>query len=83
MPLITDIATAQKLTTTSYLIFWVQPNLDVGYSFHVLDPLPADDPALMVQFAGFMVILSGLVWNSRHFIAEQTKLLHNWIRTKK
>jgi 4-amino-4-deoxy-L-arabinose transferase-like glycosyltransferase len=81
-PLITHMLNAQQLTTTSYLIFRVQPKLDVGYSFYVQNPPTAGDPALTLQFVGFIIVLSGLAWNSRHFIAEQTNLLHNRLKTK-
>jgi len=81
--LCTNSYTAQQLTTTSYVIFRVQPNLDVGYSFYVLNPPTADNPVLKLQFAGLMIILSGLAWNSKYTITKQTKQLYNWIKQTK
>jgi hypothetical protein len=57
----------------SYLIFRVQPNLDVGYSFYIANPLSAGDPLLIVQLVGFGFVLSGLLWQSRHFIVRLFK----------
>lgn len=67
-PIIANMNTARQLSTTSYMIFRVQPNLDVGYSFYVLQPLSHGDPLLTVQFFGFIMVWSGLLWGSRRFI---------------
>ncbi|TRO51137.1 glycosyltransferase family 39 protein [Candidatus Bathyarchaeota archaeon] len=66
--IIANMNTAQKLATTSYLIFRVQPGQDVGYSFYVLHPLSQGDPRLIVQFFGFAMVSSGILWRSRNFI---------------
>jgi len=66
--IIANMNTAQKLATTSYLIFRVQPGQDVGYSFYVLHPLSQGDPLLIVQFFGFVMVSSGILWRSRNFI---------------
>jgi hypothetical protein len=60
----------------------VQPNLDVGYSFYVLDPLSQDNPLLTVQFFGFIMVLSGLVWGSRHFLWGSFKQITNALKPK-
>jgi len=65
--IIANMNTAQKLATTSYLIFRVQPGQDVGYSFYVLHPLSQGDPLLIVQFFGFVMLSSGILWRSRNF----------------
>jgi len=80
--LITNMFSAQQLTTTPYLIFRVQPTIDVGCSFYVQNPSMTDDPILTMQFVGFIVIISGFIWNSKPVIAQQTKLFHNWLKTK-
>jgi 4-amino-4-deoxy-L-arabinose transferase-like glycosyltransferase len=74
-PLIADVFAARQLTMMSYLIFRVQPNLDVGYSFHVINPPGAGDSVLAVQFLGFIFVLSGLLWGTRHFLVEQLRLI--------
>lgn len=72
-PIIANMNTARQLATTSYLILRVQPNQDVGYSFQVLSTISQDNPLLAVQFFGFIVVLSGLLWQSRHFILNYFK----------
>jgi len=74
---------ARQLMTESYMVFRVQPHLDVGYSFFVVDPPGTGDAALAVQFLGFIVILTGLLWNGRHFLSEQLKRMHCWVKTKR
>ncbi len=66
--IIANMNTARQLATTSYLIFRVQPGQDVGYSFYVLHPLSQADPLLIVQFFGFTMVSSGILWRSRNFI---------------
>jgi 4-amino-4-deoxy-L-arabinose transferase-like glycosyltransferase len=72
-PIIGNMSTARYLAMASYLIFRVQPNLDVGYSFYIANPLSAGDPLLIVQLVGFGFVLSGLLWQSRHFIVRLFK----------
>ena len=72
--IIANMNTARELATASYLIFRVQPNLDVGYSFYVTNPLSPGDPLLIVQLVGFGFILSGILWQSRHFIIDLLRL---------
>ncbi|TRO48112.1 hypothetical protein E2P60_01715, partial [Candidatus Bathyarchaeota archaeon] len=66
--IIANMNTARQLATTSYLIFRVQPGQDVGYSFYVLHPLSQGDPLLIVQFFGFVMVSSGILWRSRNFM---------------
>ncbi|MCW4004720.1 MAG: glycosyltransferase family 39 protein [Candidatus Bathyarchaeota archaeon] len=73
MSLIADFYAARQLATASFLIFRVQPNQDVGYSFHVAEPLSQNDPLLAVQFIGFIILTSGILWASRHFTVEAVK----------
>ncbi len=81
-PMIANMNTARQLATASYLIFRVQPNQDVGYSFYVLDPLSQDNPLLTVQFFGFIMVLSGLLWGSRHFLWGSFKQITNALKPK-
>jgi 4-amino-4-deoxy-L-arabinose transferase-like glycosyltransferase len=76
---IVNMNAAQELATSSYIIFRVQPNQDLGYSFYVQSPLSQSDSLLTVQFFGFVVILSALLWASRHFIMELFRPMCQWI----
>jgi hypothetical protein len=73
LPLIANVVTARQLATAAYLIFRVQANQDIGYSFYVINPVSQGNPLLVVQFFGFITIFSGLIWVSRHFILEWFK----------
>jgi 4-amino-4-deoxy-L-arabinose transferase-like glycosyltransferase len=68
--IISSINTAVWLATINYIVFRVQPNVDVGYSFFVLAPLTPGAPLQFLQFFGFLVMLFGLFWASRNFITE-------------
>jgi 4-amino-4-deoxy-L-arabinose transferase-like glycosyltransferase len=81
-PIIANMNTARQLTTTSFLLFQVTPNQEVGYAFHVLFPISQDNPLLTVQFLGFLIVLSGLLWASRHFIVESLRPMRRSISEK-
>jgi hypothetical protein len=81
-PIIANMNTARQLTTASFLLFQVTPNQEVGYAFHVLFPISQDNPLLTVQFLGFLIVLSGLLWASRHFIVESFRPMHRSITEK-
>jgi 4-amino-4-deoxy-L-arabinose transferase-like glycosyltransferase len=68
--LLANMATAQKLATASYLIFRVQPNIDFGYAFHVDSPINQNNILFTVQFLGFLVLLSGLLWAGRKYVVN-------------
>ena len=69
-PIIVNMNTAQQLATVSHLIFRVQPGQDVGYNFIALSPTSQNELPLLVQFFGFMTLLSGLLWASRPFVLD-------------
>jgi hypothetical protein len=77
--IIANMNAALQLSTVSYIIFRVQPNLDVGYAFHVLSPISQGDPLQAVQFFGFIVVLSAILWASRHFIVDLFRPMRQWI----
>jgi 4-amino-4-deoxy-L-arabinose transferase-like glycosyltransferase len=81
-PIIANMNTARQLTTASFLLFQVTPNQEVGYAFHVLFPISQDNPLLTVQFLGFLIVLSGLLWASRHLIVESLRPMRRSITEK-
>ena len=81
-PIVANMNTARQLATTDYIIFRVQPSLDVGYSFEVANPPTPDNPVLIVQLLGFVMVLSGLVWGSRQFIWKHLKQVTNKLGQK-
>jgi 4-amino-4-deoxy-L-arabinose transferase-like glycosyltransferase len=64
---------AGMLATSDYLLFKVEPNIDLGYSF--FNPTPTGEHSLLmnIQYLGFAVVLSGLVWASRHTLVRLFK----------
>jgi 4-amino-4-deoxy-L-arabinose transferase-like glycosyltransferase len=68
---LSNIITAQWLSTINYVVLRVQPNLDYGYSFYIVNPTSQDSPQQLVQYFGFLLVLSGLLWTSRHFISRK------------
>jgi 4-amino-4-deoxy-L-arabinose transferase-like glycosyltransferase len=74
IPLFASLNTAWQLTTLSHVRFRVQPNQDLGYTFLVPSPSTETIPLpSLVQFHGFITILSGLLWSSRHFLLNSIK----------
>jgi 4-amino-4-deoxy-L-arabinose transferase-like glycosyltransferase len=66
----------------NYLLFRVEMDKNVGYS--LFNPTPTDKYGLLMnlQYLGFAFVLSGLVWASRHKIAEALKSIRRWIERK-
>jgi 4-amino-4-deoxy-L-arabinose transferase-like glycosyltransferase len=73
-PLFASMNTAGELATVSHVIFRVQPNQDLGYTFLIPSPSRETIPMpALVQFHGFVIIISGLLWASRHFLLISIK----------
>jgi len=53
-------------SNADYLIFRVQPGVNVGYSIFNSAPTRGNILKMSIQFAGFALALSGLFWISRH-----------------
>ncbi|MCW3995954.1 MAG: glycosyltransferase family 39 protein [Candidatus Bathyarchaeota archaeon] len=53
-------------STSDFLIFRVQPDVDVGYSLFNSAPIASDSVLMGAQYLGFAIALSGLLWISRH-----------------
>ncbi|MCW3999055.1 MAG: glycosyltransferase family 39 protein [Candidatus Bathyarchaeota archaeon] len=55
-------------STVEYLIFRVEPTVDAGYSLFNFHPTAAGSALMAMQYLGYAVALSGLLWISRHRI---------------
>ncbi len=55
-------------STWNYLIFRVEPNVNFGYSLFNSAPIDTDSPLMAVQYLGFAIATSGLVWAGRRKI---------------
>jgi uncharacterized membrane protein len=62
-----------QFSTADHLLFRVERDSNVGYSF--VNSLPIDKNSLLmnIQYLGFAFVLSGLVWASRHKLVEAFK----------
>ena len=63
-----NVRYVQFFSMWEYLIFRVAPNIPAGYSLFNASPLVQSSPLLIVQFIGFVVAVSGLLWVGRHRI---------------
>jgi hypothetical protein len=61
-------------SSANYLIFRVEPTVNVGYS--LFNSAPTSGNTLYIQLFGFAVALSGLFWIGRHKITSPLKLIH-------
>ncbi len=56
---------ANLFSNADYLIFRVEPGVDVGYSLFNLAPTSGSIVQISIQLTGFAIALSGLLWISR------------------
>ncbi len=55
-------------STWDYLVFRVEPGVNLGYSLTSNTPIGADSLMMDLQILGFTIAISGLTWLSRHKI---------------
>ena len=55
-------------STWDYLVFRVEPGVNLGYSLTSNTPIRVDSLMMKLQIFGFMIAISGLLWLSRHKI---------------
>jgi 4-amino-4-deoxy-L-arabinose transferase-like glycosyltransferase len=59
---------AHELSHTEFIIFNVQPGMLLGYSFNNTYTITDNNPAMYLQYVGFILIASGLIYASKRFI---------------
>jgi len=83
---IIDFASAYFLSLSDYLLFEMRMGQQVGYSLFNYTPISQNSFLFNIQYAGYAVLLSGLLWLSRHklnnFFNELSKPKHRWIEEK-
>ena len=64
---------ANGITTFKDIVFRPQPNVE---GFHIFNytPITPDSPLMIVQYVGFAVVFSGLVFAGRHRIVGLARL---------
>ena len=65
-----SIYSAHQLSTSNYLLFRVTPDQAVGYSLFNRTPISQGSMLISLQYVGFTVLLSGLLWASRHKVRD-------------
>ncbi len=62
-------------SSANYLIFRVEPTVNVGYSLFKSAPTSGNPLQTSIQFFGFAIAISGLFWISRHKVSSIFKVL--------
>jgi hypothetical protein len=83
MFLLANMSAVHQLSMTSFLFFQTKVDQSVGYSFDVFSPTSKDSPLMSIQYLGFALVLSGLMWTVRRFVFALFKLIHRWIASKR
>jgi len=61
-----NIYYTHQLSTLGYLLFRVEMGKNVGYSLTNPNPIGKGSLLMNIQYLGFAIVLSGLVWAGRH-----------------
>ncbi len=61
-----NIYYTHRLSTWGYLIFRVETGQNVGYSLTNPNPIGNHSLLMDIQYLGFAIVLSGLLWTSRY-----------------
>ncbi len=61
-------------STWNYLIFRVEPDVNMGYSLFNSAPISENSNLMCIQYVGFAFLISGLLWAGRHKIARLIKI---------
>lgn len=69
MSLYRNMDYSHQFSTWDYLLFRAQPNA-LGYSFFHPNPITNDNPLMLIQYTGFGVAVSGLLWAGRSELAS-------------
>jgi 4-amino-4-deoxy-L-arabinose transferase-like glycosyltransferase len=67
----------------NYLLFRVEPNVNLGYSLFSSSPIGVNSVMMGLQFFGFATAVSGIIWASRHRISLWFKLSRRTLREKR
>jgi hypothetical protein len=77
-----NMAYVHEFSTSDHLLFRVERDRTVGYSFVNSSPLDENSLLMNIQYLGFAFVLSGLVWAGRHKLGGLLKHVRRWIETK-
>ncbi len=80
--LLYNIRYVNLFSSSNYLLFRVEPNVNFGYSLFNSTPLDTNSILMGMQLIGFAIALSGLIWLSKHRISSSLKLSRQALRRK-
>jgi hypothetical protein len=72
-----SVLIANVMSTLNYLQLRVGSNFDLGYSFFNYSPIGNFSILMYLQYLGFVIVLFGLLWASRHTLGPLLRLSHN------
>ena len=74
MTLLGNIYSANKLSTTEFLIFRVEPDRLLGYSFDNFHAITYNSPLMYLQYFGFIIVMFSLIYSIKDRIFNYWKL---------
>jgi 4-amino-4-deoxy-L-arabinose transferase-like glycosyltransferase len=77
-----NMYSAHQLSMNGFVIFQVELGKSLGYSFDNFHTISQNSPMMYVQYLGFGLVLSGLLWSCRHFIIDSFRPMRRWITEK-
>ena len=72
--IIYNLSYVHLFSTWNYLLFRVEPDINLGYSLFNDAPIGANSLLMGVQYLGYAFLLSGLLWVGRHKIISLLKI---------
>jgi 4-amino-4-deoxy-L-arabinose transferase-like glycosyltransferase len=80
-PLLANMNAAHQLSQDSFLFFQVRADQNVGYSFDA-SPTSQNSLLMALQYLGFTLVLSGLLWVGRRFVLDLFQPMKSSIEAK-
>ncbi len=71
--LISSMYYTNSLSTRDYLQYRVEPQVNYGYAFLNPTPLTVGSPLMALQYLGYAIVLSGLLWAFRYELVWLSK----------
>jgi len=68
LALLVNVYSVHLLSMIGFIVFRVEPDQLLGYSFDNFNPVSADSPLLYVQYVGFILILCSLLYCIRELL---------------
>jgi hypothetical protein len=80
--LMSSMYSTNVLSTRDYLRYRVEPQVDYGYALLNPAPITAASPLMVLQYLGFTVVLSGLLWANNDMLKRLSKCAADFSASK-